>query len=868
MSNILLQHAELSLGLLRKVSKLNLQVAHNKARPARSIQSQYIFTALLLGGLVLIGATLGYLNITSTSSQLLRQAETTSNILELTTEIREHASNAFNSIQGFILDPDQGNYKEKFKNEIKHSLQSLNAITDKSLIKQLNLVVATRNLALNFDSLHEASRRLFVVRVTANKQYPALAISSEKMRPLRLEIISALNLTLREYHEDHKLEFNTEEYYLLNEAMVAWISTLAEYRLYLTNRMGSFDPVLLLEQEVSVDSHANRTRDIALRLVRLNEKGRFGFEGSNVIKQLPNLINLWQESFANVKAINHSGKWRTDSTILDISIIPLMNAINEDLRLIDMKVKQKYQTILEKQTSASTKQNYLLIGIILLFLVYIIISIKLLQHFIIKPIAIMASAMKDEALHHNGLASLKLNKTRETQDLIEAFTEMNRQVFKRQDELEYQAMHDSLTGLPNRLMLHQRLEYHLLMAEREPQNLIFMMLDLNRFKEINDTLGHHIGDNLLVQVGERILKLLRNMDTVARLGGDEFALLLPDTNREQAGNVANKINQSLERAFNVNDYELQISVSIGIAEFPSDSSDSHTLMQHADVAMYISKREKSSYHFYNAREDSHSIGRLSLGADLKTAIESNQLILKYQPKYLMDTGKIIGAEALLRWQHPESGFIAPEQIINLAEEMGVINELSHWIIENATAFCAHNIQQGHECSIAINLSVHNLRDPELLNKIEQCLKLNNLYSSEISFEITENAMMTNPEKSIQVLNKLHQLGVKLSVDDFGTGFSSLAYLKLLPVNELKIDKSFVMDMEQDESDRLIVHSTIELSHNLGLNVVAEGIENKACWDMLLEMGCDTAQGYYMSKPVDKDEFSNLLETSSSFSRVS
>ncbi|MCW8934925.1 MAG: bifunctional diguanylate cyclase/phosphodiesterase [Gammaproteobacteria bacterium] len=844
------------------MSKLNLQAAQNKARPVRSIQSQYISTALLLGGLVLIGATLGYLNITSTSSQLIKQAETTSNILELTTEIREHASSAYNSIQAFILDPDQSSYKDKLNKEINRSLQTLNAIKDEALIKQLDLKTATQNLALNFESLHEASRRLFVVRVTANEQYPALAISSEKMRPLRLEIISAINLTTREYHEDHELELNTEEYYLLNEIMLAWVSTLAEYRLYLTNRMGSFDPVLLLEQEVSVDSHADRTRDIALRLVKLDEYGHFGFEGSNVIKQLPELITLWQKSFASVKAINHSGKWRMDSTILDSSIIPLMDAINEDLKLVDMKVKQEYQKILKNQTSASTKQNYILIGIILLFLLYIIISIKLLQHFIIKPIAIMASAMKDEAQHHNGLESLKLNKTRETQDLIDAFNEMNRQVYKRQNELEHQAMHDSLTGLPNRLMLQQRLEYHLLIADRDPQNLIFMMLDLNRFKEINDTLGHHIGDSLLIQVGERILKLLRHMDTVARLGGDEFAILLPDTNREQAANVADKINQSLAKAFYVNGYELQVSVSIGISEFPSDSNDSHTLMQHADVAMYISKREKSDYHFYSAREDSHSIDRLSLGADLKSAIENNQLILNYQPKYLMTTGKIIGAEALLRWQHPVSGNIAPEQIINLAEEMGIIHELSHWVISNAMAFCAQNIHSGYECSIAINLSAQNLRDPKLLSEIKKCLQLNKLNSSEISFEITESAMMSNPEKSIQVLNKLHQLGVKLSVDDFGTGFSSLAYLKLLPVNELKIDKSFVIDMEQDESDRLIVHSTIELSHNLGLKVVAEGIENKTCWDMLLEMGCDTAQGYYMSEPIDKDSFSRLLETSS------
>jgi len=830
-------------------------------RPIRSLQSKYIFIALLLGALVLMGTTVGYFNIISTSSMLIKRADTTSNILGLTTTTRKHANSAYRAIQDFMLDPVQEGHITGLNKNIFDSQVILEKLAQEEIIKRFRLQKHISELIAHFQALLEESRLLFAIRVSANDQYPALAVSTNVMRLFHNDIFSALNLTLLEYQEDSPLKLHSEEYVLLNKALLDWINTIAKYRLYLTNRMGTFDPVLLKEQAASVDSHALQVKSIVLELVQFNQQNRFGFEGSLLIEKVPDLIDQWLAAYQKVKVINRSDEWRKDVAILAKTITPLMDAINQDLEAIDIKVKQEYQSILKNKTSASTKQNYILVSIIMLFLIYIVISIKLLQHFIIKPIATMASAMKDDAFHHSGLHSLNLNKTKETQDLIDAFNEMSHQVYKRQDELEYQAMHDSLTGLPNRLMLHQRLEYHLLIASRERQNLIFMMLDLNRFKEINDTLGHHVGDSLLVQVGERISQMLRSVDTVARLGGDEFAILLPNTNHNQAILVSESINQALEKPFNVSDYELPISASIGIAEWPSDGDDSHTLMQHADVAMYISKREKSGHHFYSASEDSHSIDRLSLANDLKAAIKNNQLELYYQPKYQMVGSQIIGAEALLRWQHPELGHISPDIIVDMAEETGVINELSHWVIENAIAFCAMNSDHGYAGVIAINLSVHNLRDSELVPKIKSCLKQSNVDSARINFEITESSVMSNPEKSIQALNKLHQLGVRLSVDDFGTGFSSLAYLKLLPVSELKIDKSFIKDIEHDESDRLIVRSTIELAHNLGLEVVAEGIESESCWSMLQEMECDMGQGYFMSYPLDKDAFTKLLESS-------
>ncbi len=833
--------------------------AQGKSKYIRSIQSQYIIVALLLGCLVLISSTLAYINIITTSSELSSQADSTSRVLSLTTDIRQHSNHAYSTIQAFMLDPDQASHTQQLEDDIAQAKRNLRLVSRDPLSRQLKIQGAIDQLTQSLEQLKTNALRLFSVRTSVHEQYPALAISSQQMNPISHNILSAFKLTLLEYRENPKALLNTQEYALLNEALLGWMNIMAEYRLYLTDRMGSLSPRLIDDQETIVRSHIKLVKQHVNELHQLNLQGKFDFQGSSLIDKLPEQVTLWEEHFERVTRINHSGDWRQDSNLLKQSVIPLIQEINNHLMNIDLKVKNEYQTVLKNKTSASTQQNYILIGIICLFLVYIVISIKLLQHFIIKPIAQISSAMKDEAFHHNGLHLPNFTRTRETQDLIEAFAEMSHQVFKRQDELEYQAMHDSLTGLPNRLMLHQRLDYHLLISSREKQNMIFMMLDLNRFKEINDTLGHHIGDNLLVQVGERISKLLRSVDTVARLGGDEFAVLLPNTNRSQSSIVASAINRELEKPFHVNDYELQISASIGIAECPGDSNDSHTLMQHADVAMYIAKREKSGYHYYSAVEDSHSIGRLSLSADLRSAIENDELALQFQPKYQMNSGKIIGAEALLRWHHPESGTISPELIIDLAEEMGMINELSNWVIVNAFRFCAEHTKTHPDCILSINLSVHNLRDAQLLDNINQWIAEYDISSSNICFEITESAMMTNPEKSIQVLNKLHNLGVKLSVDDFGTGFSSLAYLKLLPVSELKIDKSFVMDILHDESNRLIVRSTIELSHNLGLDVVAEGIENQQCWEMLSTMGCDSAQGYYLSEPLEPAEFAALLK---------
>ena len=462
---------------------------------------------------------------------------------------------------------------------------------------------------------------------------------------------------------------------------------------------------------------------------------------------------------------------------------------------------------------------------------------------------------------------LKIIGTKETQDLIDAFTDMSHQVYMRQQELEKQALSDSLTGLPNRLMIMDRLDYQLRISTRDNKKFILMMLDLNHFKEVNDTLGHHIGDELLIQVGKRLQEIIRETDTVARLGGDEFAILLPNVDKENVEIVAKKIDQAIQTTFVVHSYNLNISTSIGITEFPTDATEVNVLMQHADVAMYCAKRNKINYCYYDANVDDYSLDRLALSSDIKKAMNNDELELFYQPKYTIASGELNGVEALLRWDHPSMGYISPEIIVDTAEKVGLIDDLTIWIIGKVAADFDVLVNHTDSINFSINLAVQNLRNENFHTLTSDIINKAKIPPGLITLEVTESGMMINPEQSIDILNQLQDVGFNISIDDFGTGFSSLSYIKKLPVSELKIDKSFVIDMLTDESDRVIVRSTIQLAHNLGLQVVAEGVENRESWDMLRAMECDIAQGYFMCKPMPLNALINHISKAPSFNQL-
>lgn len=438
-------------------------------------------------------------------------------------------------------------------------------------------------------------------------------------------------------------------------------------------------------------------------------------------------------------------------------------------------------------------------------------------------------------------------------ELATAFGSMQDGISKRELEIRRLAYWDTLTDLPNRAQFVRLLDEALVQAKESGDVCHILMMDLDRFKHVNDVMGHSFGDALLRKVAERLqAQLDGSKDTVARFGGDEFAVLLPRTSLDQAQQVAARILSSLEIPLSIDDQTVDLGAGLGIAG-SEHGFGAESLLSLAEVAMYAAKQRSNGAVVYDPVIDKSSKQSLSLLSELRSAIDRNEFRLFVQPKLMLSTGKVVGLESLVRWMHPKKGLVFPDNFIPFAEQTGFIRVLTRWVFEQSAILCRDLHTQGFELKVSVNLSTRDLLDQDLTTKFAEILALHHVVPASFCLEITESAIMDDPVRAQQTLEKLHTMGFDLSIDDFGTGYSSLAYLKRLPVDELKIDKSFVLNMEKDADDTKIVRSTIDLGHNMGLRVVAEGIESEVAWHLLAGLGCDHGQGYFMSKPMPADQ---------------
>lgn len=424
--------------------------------------------------------------------------------------------------------------------------------------------------------------------------------------------------------------------------------------------------------------------------------------------------------------------------------------------------------------------------------------------------------------------------------------------------IKHMAYYDSLTGLPNHVHFEELLQRALAEARAGDRSLALLLLDLDRFREINDALGFDQGDLLLKDVGNRIRGALHENELAARLRGDEFAILLPAGDAERAAETARRILAVFEAPFVLGDITLDIGAAIGIALFPQHGAEVGQLMRHLDIAMRLAKKLEERYAFYAAERDEGSTRRLVLARELRGAIEKDELLLHYQPKIDMRAARVCGVEALVRWMHPERGMMPPDEFIPLAEHTGLIKPLTEWVLAAALRQSSVWRETGLKLPIAVNLSARNLRDAGLLDKMKQLLGAWHADAGWLEFEITESTIMDDPDGALAILTSLNDLGIALFVDDFGTGYSSLSYLQKLPVDAVKIDKSFVQNMLASADSAAIVRATITLAHDLGMKVVAEGIESQEMWDGLARLRCDVAQGYFIGKPMPAEQFQAWL----------
>ncbi|WP_162892537.1 EAL domain-containing protein [Pseudoalteromonas tunicata] len=494
-----------------------------------------------------------------------------------------------------------------------------------------------------------------------------------------------------------------------------------------------------------------------------------------------------------------------------------------------------------------------LMGIIVLSVIVAFLAAFFVSKGVTKPLRSLAKIAENIRLG-NYVNDIPHSSTIEVESLSQALNTMQHSIQEREAQINQLAYFDTLTKLPNRNQFYSTLESRLHEHKKRAASLAILQLDLDRFKEVNDTLGHEFGDNLLKTLAQRLKTFVYPQVFLAHFTADEFGLILPDIDPLQLESILQQFEKLFSLAFVVDDIALDIDASVGVAVYPQDAENAAKLLQCSDIAMHTCKDKHVHYLCYQPSLNKHSLLRLSLMSELRAAILDNQLELFYQPKLDIEQQKIVSVECLVRWHHPEHGFIQPDEFIPLAEQSGHIRALTEWAIKTALAQHKSWLKQGIELQMAVNISAVDLIDLKLPALVAQLMSSHGLSPHSLKLEVTESAVMAEPDQALQALCMLNQMGIKLSIDDFGTGFSSMAQLKKMPLDELKIDKSFVLDLNNDEDDEVIVKSTVELAHNLGLSVVAEGVEDLLTLNKLKGFGCDIAQGYFIAKPMTAENF--------------
>lgn len=811
-----------------------------------SLRSRYVWSSAIIAVVLISAASIATWysqHVTHQNTEALRLRDI---ITDTTNKLRNAIWSADSALNASLVSLEAG-YSRQVNTNLHKAETLLLELAARSDISEPGFRDNILTLQQRFQTLAAGITELQQKRVDPNWVYPALPYINNKLLTPNIEFETAADLALIEIAQADGRSYASALYGRFDEVRDLWRRKILNFRAVIIRFAGLNEPDRTPE-EANIDKLHEVIEQKLDELETLGKQGKLGLQSEESLETMRAASQLWQQNWQEAKVYRHTAVWRADLQFMETTIRPAQEGLFDAINTLERSIMDWSAHNVQTLQSAATQISFALWGLSLLALIFVVLLYKLLDRSVLTPISKIASAIAVEGdIRQNEFRQFS---SREIDQLVTAFNNLQRQIRQRQIALEHQALHDSLTGLPNRALLKDRLTQAIHIMHRNADNMALLLLDLDRFKEINDALGHQAGDELLQHVSQRLETILRESDTVARLGGDEFAIVAPSTKPGDAEAFAGKILHSLGDVYQIGGQNLYIGASIGIAIYPDHGSDASTLTRHADIAMYHAKRNGLGYYVYKKQNDESNVDRLALVGDLHLELNNPEnLQLYYQPQINLMTQEIVALEALLRWHHPQMGPISPEQIISMAEHTGLIGPLTNWIIETAVRECTQTKILHPTCKIAINLSAWNLQDPELPGTFRRILDQYQLPASQLTLEITESAMMNDPVRARQILRVLHDMEIQLAIDDFGTGFSSLGYLKLLPVSCLKIDKSFVIDMLENQNDAIIVQSTIDLAHNLGLTVIAEGVENNETMLRLKKLKCDIAQGYYLSKPV-------------------
>lgn len=809
-----------------------------------SLRSRYLTLASLVTVLLLIGATVANWYIRDVSRSNTAALVANKKITGTISEIRNSLARINLTVNNMLIRPESMHAAIIDKN-LSHVFDLISELRKSVGINTADIESNIEDLHNSFVSLDEKTRFLITQRANPEWVYPILPYISKKLLSPNRNFLVATEQSINEYlHDEIPVD---ETYHQLQQLRYLWQSKIMNFRAVMI-RFAGLNNVSRTPQEIQVGELHEQIDNLLSQLKTRQKNNQLQFQTDASLDSMIKASENWYSNWREVQEIRSSTFWRGDIAYLNQHITPLQKSTNTIMRNLEMATQAWSDTQSTKLSDAAKRISTELWILVLLAVSFVIAVYVLIEKLVLQPTARITHALAEEAQEQH--FHLEDKSSQEINQLTTAFNSMRKQIHQRQMALEHQALHDALTGLPNRTLLNDRLGQAINMMNRNDDQLAVLLLDLDRFKEVNDTLGHHVGDQLLQLVAARLENTIRSSDTVARLGGDEFAVIAPNTTPDETIQISKKIIAALNDVFTINHQNIFVGASLGISIYPDNGTDIHTLLRHADTAMYVAKESNQNFVHYKESQDKNTPDNLSLVGDLHHAIlEDEELEAYYHPQINLLSREITQVEVLLRWNHPVKGFVSPEEIIRLAEQTGMIKDLSYWVLNTAMREYMQHLHK-RNIGLSINLSAWNLQDPELVTTIDALLKKHQMPAEKLTLEITETAMMNDPLRARTVLNELNDRNIVLSIDDYGTGFSSLSYLKLLPVQELKIDKSFIIDMLNDENDATIVKSTIELAHNLGFKVVAEGVENNETLLQLHAQRCDFIQGYYLCKPQD------------------
>ncbi len=828
-----------------------------------SLRSRYLAVTVMVSLVLIIAAINGWRYVDAVTSNQLFNLQHRADATDAMSVAATQTHLLETQFYRFIILPDDTG-REQIQQTFQRHAAAIGKLRDNNWLRQdpalLELVTALQNDHIELS--HEI-QNLLDVRSDENKWFPAMATMQGKMLNYNLRFMSSLELMMHETEDELTTPENFDIYKTLTATRHNWQLMIGEFRLFVANSFGVFssNPQSGMRmRKTNIELYYDRLQIQLQQLSRLDDAGKLGLVSHESITDMQKSLTDWHSDFQHVVTSYHSDTWRKDIVLLQGHVEPVLIRIRQRTASLQLELSVASAKDITRLTSLAQSFSSFVIYLVCAIIIASILGYSVFHRTILRPIADVAQALNDEA---NGKQRIQmpLSSTEEIRNLTTAFAGMREQIRTREAHLDHMAHYDSLTQLPNRVLFQYRLEHALAQAGRNKTQIGLMFLDLDRFKQINDTLGHDVGDRLLQRVAQQLTACLRSTDTVARLGGDEFAIIFENVlYADQLATTARKILKEFKQPFIVDDIQLHTTTSIGIALGPSDANNVETLTKNADIAMYHAKAVgRNTFKFYTREMTSEVIHRVNVENQLRLAINNQEFVLHYQPIVDMRTGCIISTEALLRWQHPERGLLAPGEFLPVLIDSGLIKPVTQWIlIEAGRQYQAYKAAGQTDIRIAVNMSGFAFRNDSLLDLVLTAIEHTQMDPRGLIVEITEDTLLEELHTARNSLRELQNMGIHIALDDFGTGQSSLSHLRQSSIDIIKIDRDFINKVPTDNNDSDLVDAIIAMAHKLHIRVVAEGVENKAQLDFLNWHKCDAIQGYYFSPARPAAEIMQML----------